>query len=262
MTDRLGISLEEWYPIVKDLVDTPKTEIAYAGKDLTPILYAGEEGAPDVSEEMRKLGIDIAAAAQEVGGFPIFLRTGHMSGKHQWKDTCFVPDRESIAQHVYNIVEYSELADVFGGRPTDVWAVREFLRPRAAFTAFEGMPITRERRYFVVDGEVVGHHPYWPPEAFEILYDAEWHPSKPERTHNTSTDLWRDKLELLNADTDSDLIALGALSMKVGAVLPGAWSIDWLWVDERGWVLTDMAWAEESFVWWDHPDAPKKGAWK
>ena len=244
MSDRPGVSLEEWYPLVMDLVATPRTVILHAGVDLAPLLYGNEEGAPDVRAEARQLSVDIAHAAEAVGGYPIFLRTGHTSGKHQWRDTCFVPDRASIPQHIYNIVEYSEMADMFG-LPTEVWVVRELLTTEPAFHAFADMPVTAERRYFVVDGKVVGHHPYWPPDSLE----------------DSDTDVrdWRKRLEQLNQQPASEIELLTALTEKVGGVLPGAWSVDWLWAQGQWW-LTDMAWAEVSYVWSDHPTAPRD-AW-
>lgn len=258
MADRPGISLDEWYPIVEQLVDTPKTRIFRTEVDLADLVHAVEDQRdpePAVTEAASQLAIDIAQSADELGGYPIFLRTGLLSGKHDWKDTCFVPDRGSIPQHVYNIVEVSELAGFMsGGFPTDVWAVREMLPTRPSFHAFRGMPITRERRFFFNHGEVVGHHPYWPPEAFEVDYI--------EGEHRADTDDWRTKLDLLNADLPSDIIALTALTLKVAAAIRGAWSLDWLDVPERGWVLTDMAWAEQSFVWRDYPHAPKEDAWE
>ncbi len=40
-------------------------------------------------------------------------------------------------------------------------------------------------------------------------------------------------------------------------MLEGDWSIDWLWTTDRGWVLTDMAVAEQSFHWLDCEYCPK-----
>ena len=105
------------------------------------------------------------------------------------------------------------------------------------------MPITRERRYFVEDGIVIGHHPYWPSAAFADCSDL---PSD-----------WEAKLAALNQEDPAEVAELSALSAKVGVVLPGAWSVDWLHT-ARGWYLTDMAHAETSFVWPQHPGAPDR----
>lgn len=250
MSDRPGVNLPEWYEVVKDVVDTPLTVIWQHDRHLT---------SEDTYQQIQEVADKLKAMWSMVGtGYPAFLRSGLTSGKHNWRRTCYVEGPEYLNGSIRAICEYSEMVDIFG-LPTDTWVLREMLKTSSLFTAFEGMPVARERRYFVVDGEVVGHHPYWPPEA--IAGDDESNIPELRDQHRADTDDWREKLEHLNTDTETDLTTLEALTLKVGAVIPGAWSVDWLWVAERGWVLIDMAWAEESFVWWDHPDAPKRGAW-
>lgn len=246
MPERPGMSLEEWYPLVQPLALTPETVILRTDRDLAPMLYTDSPDAPDVSKDVERLVTAVRGVAERVGGFPLFLRTGLMSGKHGWQDTCYVPDAESVGQHIYNIVEESEMADMVGGRPTDVWVVRRLLNTRPVFTAFHGhMPITRERRYFFVDGEVVGHQPYWPGEVFE--------------ENEPSIETWREKLDDINHEWPPEVTYLTHMTKRVAEAIPGAWSVDWLFADPH-WYLIDMAWAEVSYVWEDYPTAPK-GAW-
>jgi len=260
VSERPGISIEEWYPLIVSLAPTPRTVIR-SGMDLMPLAY-GPEGDPNgaLEHEFDALCEWVGASAAEVGGFPLFLRTGLTSGKHGWRDTCYVPDAGSVESHVSAIIEYSASAD-FMGLPCDVWAVRELLPTYGLFTAFDGMPVTRERRYFVRDGTVIGHHPYWPPEALERETDPFFDPDGIVPTHRASIDDWRSALDVVNAETPDEIAELTRLTERVGAVLPGAWSVDWLWVhrpatNDSGWYLTDMAWAERSFVWDDYPTAP------
>lgn len=246
MSERPGISLEQWYPLVAPIVGTPATAIVKAAADMAPLLYEGERDAPDISMEFHQLCDGIAKAADLLGGYPVFLRTGLMSGKHQWDRTCHLPSEAAIESHVRAIVEYSELADIFGDRPTDIWVVRELLDTWPAFHAFGGnMPITRERRYFFEDGKVIGHHPYWPDEAFV--------------DERVDRDDWKQRLVGLNYEDPAEVKLLTAQTEMVAAVIPGAWSVDWLWTGthhpER-WYLTDMAWAEQSYVWEAYPTAP------
>jgi hypothetical protein len=69
-------------------------------------------------------------------------------------------------QHVYEIAEYSECADMIG-IPWDTWVVREFLPtiPIGVCPGYGNMPVCREFRYFIEDGRYVCSHPYWPREA-------------------------------------------------------------------------------------------------
>ena len=232
-TARPGIDLAEWYPLlVAAGIPTPATLIVRTELDLTPLLDGEEpEGFSDFLAEL--------AAAAETIGYPLFLRTGYGSGKHEWRDTCFVPAPADLGQHVFALLEWSNLVDLFG-LPTGTWVVRELLPTEAAFTAFGGMPITRERRYFVEDGQILGFTPYWPPEAIVA-------PSVPD---------WRERLDAINQMSDGEIAELSALAIRVSAAVPGAWSVDFLWVPDRGWLAIDMAHAEASFCWAEHPNAP------
>ena len=253
---RVGISLDEWYPLVKDLVPTPRT-LWRKGLDLMPLAY-GAEGDPDGSllTDFKAVCAWLREAGEQLG-WPLFLRTGLTSGKHDWRHTCDLRSAAEIERHVSALCEYSAMAG-FMGLPADVWVAREMLATQSPFSAFEGMPITRERRYFVRDGELLGHHPYWPPQAFEDSYN-EIITSEPGRD-------WRELLDRLNAESPTEVAELSALSVRVGHAVGGAWSVDWLWLPEMpktgqpGWMLTDMAHAEESFVWREYPTAPNPDA--
>jgi hypothetical protein len=164
-------------------------------------------------------------------GYPFFLRTGYGSGKHEWARTCFVPNPDVIPKHIVNLVEWSALVD-FAGLPTNVWAVRELLETDAVFTAFLGMPIARERRYFISDGKVVCHHPYWPPDSIHSACQADW----------------REAVDRLNVETRLEVHTLTHLSERVAAHFEGAWSLDWL-LSRYGWYAIDMAEAGRSFHW-------------
>lgn len=244
MTDRPGISLEKWFPLVDGHVPTPKTVIIKT--EDYEALYSILDGGRDVDEqppEFWRICDAIKAAADDVGGPPFFLRTGLGSGKHEWIWTCNVVNLAEVPKHVTALAEWSATVDMFG-LDFDVWVVREMLKTEPAFTAFEGFPVTRERRWFVDDDQILGWQPYWPPAAFEGV--------DPPRDP-----YWRAKLDVLNAAQPGEVEELRALTLKVGALVPGAWSVDWLWTTDRGWVLTDMAHAERSFVWHEWPDAPK-----
>jgi hypothetical protein len=225
-----------WLPKLDDVVNTPRTAIVHALCDLTPMLDGDE-----VPEAERLFGA-IEAAAHEVGGFPIFLRTGHGSGKHHWKDACFVPDAASIPSHVFRIVEWSALADIMG-LPTEVWAVRELLTPQpGGFKAFDGMPVGREVRFFVRRGEVVGHLPYWPSRAIELGWSRDPLPED-----------WEVRLRFLNNVPYDERPLLHAWAEGVAAAFDDdpfeAWSVDFYRSAEGHWYVIDMAVAEQSWGW-------------
>lgn len=240
---------------------TPKTEIVHADLDFRHVFDPDHSGSAKDFTQFVKL---LCRAANKIG-YPAFLRTGQGSGKHYWDKTCFVLHPDTMAGHVAELVEWSECVDMIG-LPYDVWAVREMLRPLVAFKAFSGnMPISRERRYFVQDGSVLGHIPYWPEDAI-----GEWMDHLAE--HNAAVkqmekmDLgskrgfiepvenWQIKLKKLNEETAEEIPILTDLSYEVAQHFEGAWSVDWLY-DVRGeWYCTDMALAHCSWGWDQIPD--------
>lgn len=225
-------NLAFWYPKIRDVVPTPRTHIIRTDLDLSSLV----EGNPP--DEFDTFCQQLAYAARRVK-YPAFLRTGYLSGKHNWRSTCFLAEEADIPQHVAALVEESYLAD-FYGFPTDTWVVREYVPGPVAFTAFHGMPIRHERRVFVRDGKVVCQHPYWPPDAIE-------HPSCPE---------WAEKLALVNTVSDEDLAEILTGSAAAAQVLSGAWSLDWLRREQAPhWLLIDAADAKRSFHWPDCEEA-------
>lgn len=220
--------LSYWFPALLGAgIPVPRTTMITTALPLDLMLDG--EHIPGFDDFLAGLII----AARNLGGPPVFLRTGHTSGKHQWRETCYVAEVGTLASHVYRLVEHSALADIMG-LPTEVWAVREFLSTVPAFHAFEGLPITRERRYFVRDGAVEDHGAYWPADAVE---------------HTADVADWLGRLAAINDEPASEVAELSALSAKVGRVLPGYWSVDWLHTTDRGWVCTDMAEGDRSWHW-------------
>jgi hypothetical protein len=101
--------------------------------------HTGSEAA--FFEELRLATLDI--------GFPCFLRTDHTSAKHSWNETCFVESFSNLGQHVFNIAEFSEIADMIG-LPWDTWVVREFLPtiPIGVCERYGNMPVCHRHPTF------------------------------------------------------------------------------------------------------------------
>jgi hypothetical protein len=192
----------------------------------------------------------LMGAAERVGGGrfqPVFLRTGHGSGKHDWRNTCCVHNQADIGLHVARIVEWSHLVDMMG-LPHDVWAVREMLpvRPVAVLPRYGGFPLTRELRCFVEGGEVVCHHDYWPEGAISQGLN-EGSEAKIQAIISGS------RLSPAEKKPALELAAKVAWAFEGD----GAWSVDVL-ETQRGWYVTDMAEAGASYHWKSCPHIERK----
>lgn len=219
--------LGSWFPRLADSgVPVPRTEIVRTGVDLTQLL----DGV--MPEGYGGFLTDLESAARRIGPPPYFLRTGHMSGKHGWRRTCYVEDVADLPAHIAALVELSELADILG-LPTGTWAVRELLPLRASFAAFDGMPVARELRAFFRDGRPLCLHPYWPEDAVRG-------PTVPD---------WRERLAALNAMESGEAVECMELVRVVAARFEGAWSVDFAQHEDGRWFAVDMAGMDRSFHW-------------
>lgn len=226
--------LSYWFPILEKAgLPVPKTKIIETDVDLLELL---ENGKPAGFDDFM---VEMHAAAIEMG-YPIFLRTGQTSGKHDWKHTCYVESSSVLAQHVLNLTEFSAMADFFG-LDYSVWVIREFLELEHYFTAFEGMPVAREFRCFIKDGECICKHPYWPPDSIK----------------NPSEDNWQEWMMFLNGLGSTTEHKLNQILSKAAPLFDGAWSIDLAHLRTGGFVITDMAEADRSFHWPGCPNEPE-----
>lgn len=229
-------SLLHWYPRVKDVLPCPKTVIVELTDDEISSLVGMLDGIPPSPWLVDRLD----AAAREIG-YPLFLRSDQGSGKHEWKDTCYVPFEGALLKHVAQLVAWHERAGIL---PLSFRALvfREFLTLDAPFTAFNDMPVARERRYFVRDGKVVCWHSYWVESALFTYWGAT--PLPPD---------WQQQLARLNAMDDAEMQALTRMAEIFGEQNPGFWSVDFAMTKAGRWVLIDAARGELS---WHPEDCP------
>lgn len=223
-------SLLYWWPKVKGLgIPVPVTEAVMADHML---ILGAMEAANSLPEQFMPT---LSSTCDRIG-YPLFLRTDLQSGKHGWKDTCFVPSASVLQQHMFRIAEENEMGACMFGPGYEAFVVREFLPLETAFIAFYGqMPINKERRYFVSGPKILCHHPYWPEEAF---------------LDHTNDGDWKEKLEQLNYESDEEIELLSEYAKTVGAALPeDSWSVDFAKSKDGKWYLIDMAIAGESFHW-------------
>lgn len=224
--------LSYWFPLIEAAgIPVPKTMIIPITETAQKMIWGLFDGE-DIGSFDDPFFQQIKAAATEMG-FPCFLRTNNTSGKHSWKETCFLPNAEAIPAHIAAIAEFSECADMFG-LPWDTWAVREMLPtiPYGICPRYGNMPVCREFRFFVKDGKVQCLHPYWPLHSLE---QGSWDGGK----------ITYDALCHLQMSEQNELILLAE---RTGAVLGDAWSIDIL-ETKNGWFVTDLAEAHKSFHW-------------
>lgn len=229
-------SIAFWFPKVQAAgIRVPQTALLHS-PDLTALL-----DGPSAMDRLTRHGhqalIEAIQAAGDQLGWPCFLRTGHGSGKHEWRHCCYLADPAHIGQHVYNLVEWSHLVDMMG-LSTDVWAVRELIPTAPLFVCegFAGFPVTREFRVFVLDGGFEHVQPYWPPDSV-----AQGRPEDPS---------WRALLDAASRLKEDEMYELSDIAEEAGrAVGGGYWSVDLLQDQDGEWWLTDMAEGDRSFRW-------------
>lgn len=226
-----GNDLADWYPIVEASgVPTPRTVIVPVTGDLFALLDG--ECPDDVADTLAR-----TVDAVRTVGCPAFLRTGLLSAKHSWSRSCHVTDPDQVHGAAAVLAEAHALAWL---PPVEHLVARELLATHPVFWAFDGMPVTRERRYFARDGVVYDHQPYWPVGAINRARGADGSPLE--------VDTWLPFLRSISDQPAVEVAELTCLTECAAKGLPGAWSVDWLWAPDRGWVMIDAAHAEESYL--------------
>lgn len=221
-------SMLYWWPKIKDLpIPQPKTEIAYQKDDW----WCHLDGIPIEREIITKVN-EIANRF----GYPVFVRTDLSSGKHNYLESCYIGDYESIHKNIWRLIETNAIKDLW----FNSLIVREYLRLDWRFRAFNGLPIAPERRYFIEDGEVICHHPYWPENAIKF-----WGGSK-----NWEHTIWKEHLKRMNHESIEEIELLTGYTRLVSQNISGDWSVDFAKGANGTWYLIDMATAIQSW----HPE--------
>lgn len=222
-------SMLYWYPKIKDFLRTPKTVFLPVSTEEhhRMVKSLGETPIPkDIRERIYRKADKI--------GYPLFLRSDQGSGKHQWRDTCYVQNRKSLIPHVASLIEWHECAGIMG-LWWDALVFREVLPLESKFTAFAGMPVSRERRVFVRDGVVECIHPYWVKESIDTYFP------------DTLPDDWEERLDYLNCMSCDENEQLSSMGKIFGEELPGYWSVDFAYDIYGYWWLIDAARGELSW---------------
>ena len=213
-------SLLYWYPRIQPLVPTPKTAIIPLPNNWWSWL---DKGLP------RKFITELTR--QNKFGFPLFIRTDQIAAKHSWAYTCFVKNEGELARHVISLLEENAMVDMVGETQPVAIVIREFLKLRSFFTAYEEMPVAREFRFFASKGKINCYHPYWPHRSLE-----EGRPSTKD---------WRGFLGLMENDSDLPI----SMVKKASEPFDQEFSIDICQTANGDWFVTDMALGVASFHW-------------
>lgn len=229
-------SLLYWFPKIEKLgIPMPRTEtLKIPFWDMVRFL---DNGASKYEAKIKERASRI--------GYPLFLRTDQASGKHDWKNTCYVRDEDELIVHVCSIVDINLMLDLF----CEALVFRELIEMDSRFTAFYGeMPVNPERRYFINNGTVLCHHPYWIEDAIEkgtsnrILPDGVLKKMLPDN--------WRELARAMNKETEEEIKLLTSYAEKVAQVLDGYWSVDFCKARDGRWILIDCG---IGFISW-HPE--------
>lgn len=223
-----------WYPLLeKTGLRMPETVLIPLKQTLSSerLCMSTAEWALFLDE----IRVRLLKAAEQVG-YPLFLRTGQASGKHEWAKSCFVAGPEDLLSHLARVIEFSAMADCMcGGLPVSSIVVRRYVPLESTFKAFLGMPVARERRYFVRDGKVECGHPYWIPEAIQFY-------CKEDEIID-----WKERLAILNYQSKKEISKLTWKAEQAGKVLGGFWSIDFAKAQDGHWYLIDCALGDVSY---------------
>jgi hypothetical protein len=227
-----------WFPKIVNLgIPHPKTmftDINRLDKNFEAVMkkvFWMKELTKEEIKTLQKFRQLLEFAGSKIG-YPLFLRSGQTSHKHEWLDTCYIKDKETLIQNAQNIAEYNIMAGVPVGFPINVWVIRKLIKITPIFYAFNKMPITKEIRVFIKNGKIQCIHPYWPEEAI--------------KGHTEDKD-WKVKLKAMNHLTKHELNKLELLNLRVALNFKDYWSVDWLKGDDKKWYLIDMATGKDSY---------------
>jgi len=140
--------LPEWFPLLAD--QTPDS--IWIDKDILGTV-PGEDAVPAHALDL------IMEKLRVFQSQPVILKDFVKSEKHHWADACFIPsalDRDHVGKVVSRFLELRGW-ELEGGL-----VFRKFINFKALTThSKSGMPLTKEFRFFVLDGTIIHCLNYW-----------------------------------------------------------------------------------------------------
>ena len=224
-------SMINWWSVIKHLdIPMPKTNIVGLTNNDRRSLYGliENEKLPDALKK------ELLDAANDIG-YPLFMRSDQGSGKHQWNDTCFVKDETNLINQLGKLIDWH--GSLFPPMPFGAIVFRSYIEMDSKFCAFEGLPIARERRYFIKDGKIDDHTPYWPEDAIRFYNSTKEYEDAP----------WKEMLSELNKEAPEEIDLLSGYALEVAKHFKEYWSVDFCKAKNGDWYLLDMARGEVSW---------------
>ena len=229
---------EHWFSTVKKLnIPHPYTEMLDTPFEFSESMFSETTTVTKDFDGNTEAYLDkLASQVKDFGerrGYPIFVRNSFTSGKHSWKDSCFIKEEESISaikERIYQLTESSLMGP--GLAPLKL-VLREFIDTKPAFHAFHGnTPITQEFRLFFDNGKPVKWQAYWPETSIQ----------------EPDCDDWKEKLKNISEPNDELMAKMKHYAKLVTEELEGYWSVDFL-IDNNGkpWLI-DMADGHASYT--------------
>jgi len=232
-------SMAFWWPKIKDLdIPQPKTVMVEVDPKIYFKIMCDENTIPDTDF------IKFEEAIQSLGGYPIFCRGSQMSGKHHWKEACYIESKMQLHHNIFQILEAHFLTD----KIPDAMFFRQYIPMESYFTAWWGeLPVNKEVRCFIKDGVLACQHPYWPISALEQI-----------EKHFIKDKDWRQKYQKLLDITKTDRQIIASHLIKLISVFGNEWwSCDFSKGFDGTWYLIDMAIGSASYHWPGCPNKPR-----
>lgn len=219
-----------WFLKIRDILPVPRTEIMPISPDEMFEVISLLDGEM-ISEDLFQRTKD---AAKKIG-YPLFLRSDQGSAKHDYEHSCHIEKEEDLLGHLACLFEWHLMHDLW----PEAIVFRELLQLYAPFKAFDGLPIAKERRYFVDEGKVMCHHPYWPEGAIQTGRGAKSLPVG-----------WQNTLAGLNFESHWEVDHLTQMAEAFSENVPGFYSVDFAQKTDGKWIMIDAARGELSW----HPE--------
>ena len=222
-------SMNHWWGIISKLdIPVPKTKMIKLPSQRDQLELLG--GKPLDSQFYEEL----ESIVKSLGKYPVFIRGDCTSAKHGWSHTCYIADENTnLPRHIFEMIDFTFGASMCGELENNSLYIREFIPLKSAgFTAFAGMPISKEVRCFIKDGKKQCQHEYWFAEAVG---------------DTASVSDYKKRLDDLNNLSNGDQKTIDGYLMLVAGKLSEYWSVDFAQGEDDVWYLLDMARGETSY---------------
>ena len=222
--------MDIWWPRIKDLgIPVPETV------SLPMPSQEKQMDALDNNHNLEEFVIAASKKAMELAPYPLFMRGDATSCKQEWNTTCYVDTQDALDSNIFHLIEGTYMRSMGGETENNTLYFRKFVElEKAGFTSFwHKMPVTKEFRCFIRNGQRQCIHPYWPEDAME----------------NPSVPNWKDLLKKNNTLEPEDAAIITKHLRTVADVFPDYWTVDFAKSESGEWLLLDMARGEVSHHW-------------